>query len=290
MSSAGKICGIRWLVKDNGRELQFGMKVRKKGSRQYEVQWQSVPEVSHVHQLADSLFTPSVDSAIEEAPQETVSVVSSVDIDPEFTRIFLPDEFDSTEKFEPFVEPEETLQIGPGVQVTPEPVPEPVPVAVVQPAPKVEKIPELTPVEKVKVEKIWRLLPPEAKIEIKSTHGTVAAWFHKTKGKLPEKLRNEIAAKAATQQASSEESEAGRAYGEDHRDQIAFRNQAPEDQVAILTRWSDSYAWYLCEFTNTIAVGLRENMDASQLARHYRLTLEEVHRCKQIKQDFLGSK
>jgi hypothetical protein len=35
-------------------------------------------------------------------------------------------------------------------------------------------------------------------------------------------------------------------------------------------------AWYLCKYTNTIATGLRDGMDASELARHYKIPLNSV--------------
>jgi len=63
---------------------------------------------------------------------------------------------------------------------------------------------------------------------------------------------------------------------DDNRVLKAWETLTPDQQKAMLGRWGSEMAWYLCKYTNTIATGLRDGMDASELARHYKIPLDSV--------------
>ena len=63
---------------------------------------------------------------------------------------------------------------------------------------------------------------------------------------------------------------------DDNRVLKAWAELNPEQQAAMLARWGSEKAWYLCKYTNTIATGLRDEIDASELARHYQIPLSAV--------------
>lgn len=69
---------------------------------------------------------------------------------------------------------------------------------------------------------------------------------------------------------------------DDNRVLKAWAELAPEQQNAMLERWGSEKAWYLCKYTNTIATGLREEMDESELARHYKIPLAAVRLAGQV--------
>ena len=125
----------------------------------------------------------------------------------------------------------------------------------------------------VQVKSSWDALTDSEKIAAKTRFKTTSNWY-KCCPKIPEGK--------APAQGSDWGTETERVYGEDARNQIAFSQLSNAEKKTILSKWKDSYAWYLCEKTNIVAVGLREGYDASQIARQYGLHLEEVQQCKPL--------
>lgn len=69
---------------------------------------------------------------------------------------------------------------------------------------------------------------------------------------------------------------------DDNRVLKAWDDLTPEQQGAMLQRWGSEKAWYLCKYTNTIATGLRDGYDASELARHYKIPLDAVKLAREV--------
>ena len=69
---------------------------------------------------------------------------------------------------------------------------------------------------------------------------------------------------------------------DDNRVLKAWAELTPDQQQAMLKRWGSEKAWYLCKYTTTIATGLRDGFDASELAKHYKISLEAVKLAREV--------
>ena len=129
----------------------------------------------------------------------------------------------------------------------------------------------------------WDELDMEGKVAAKKEFGSVAVWFDvMVLGKPHPKTKKKVKKTLSKKKASKKDDVPARVYGSDARDQRAFENLTETEKIDVLRRWKDPYAWYLCELTNTIATGLREGFDAGDLAKQYKLTLDEVKQCNPL--------
>ena len=278
MSVNSQLYGIRLVVSEDGtKSLQVAKKIRLKGSRKYAMSWEDVPIISEIaaHE-EDARALARSEAAAERQVAERKSVEEE---DSEPWEDDIPADILTLPLFP--IPQAEAIAKSSRVNTVSEPVLQTKPAAT-EPVKPVAPV-VLTEVERVKMHKIWKTLSTEEKVSVKKTYGTTSAWFGATGGKRPALTSDKAAQRPVSPVDAPDLTEYKRTYGEDGRDMRSFKNLSPEEQVDALSRWADPYAWYLCEYTNIIAVGLRDDYDPSQLARQYRLTLEEVMRCKEVK-------
>jgi hypothetical protein len=66
---------------------------------------------------------------------------------------------------------------------------------------------------------------------------------------------------------------------DDNRVLKAFDELSPDERKAAVQRWGSEKAWYLCKYTTTIEVGIRDGFALDELATHYSIPVKAVKLC-----------